>query len=390
MTSWQPPRAETVMAPVVARRLLQQALAARTDDPRLHTRLGDIALDAFDFASAADAFEAALALDPDLPRVRSRLAHCLTVLGRPTEALTVLAPAATACHERGAALVALGRTEEAEAEFRLVLAADPGHVQACRALGKILRRAGRITDLLGLCETLHARGIAHAQLLYMWGTALALDGDEARAASLLVDERRIVGRALPLPAGFDTIDTFNAALAEDLLANPCRLDNFPPEEEANRGSSRVHALFAGRRPELIRGLLAALQSLIDAWRPPRLGPFDPWIEARPERARLRAWGLIQRGGDYEEWHLHRGGWLSGVYYVRVPRSVSADRHGPGCIEYGPPRALARAMPDLVPIRRYEPREGMLLLAPSHYPHRTIPSGADEDRISFAFDVVPDV
>jgi hypothetical protein len=31
-----------------------------------------------------------------------------------------------------------------------------------------------------------------------------------------------------------------------------------------------------------------------------------------------------------------------------------------------------------------------LLAPSHYHHRTIPSGAGTPRISFAFDVVPDV
>jgi hypothetical protein len=47
------------------------------------------------------------------------------------------------------------------------------------------------------------------------------------------------------------------------------------------------------------------------------------------------------------------------------------------------------MPDLAPARRYLPREGMLLLAPSHYQHRTIPSGAGEYRISVAFDVVPD-
>ena len=35
-------------------------------------------------------------------------------------------------------------------------------------------------------------------------------------------------------------------------------------------------------------------------------------------------------------------------------------------------------------------EGQLLLAPSHYAHRTIPSKIDRHRISFAFDVVPHV
>ena len=48
------------------------------------------------------------------------------------------------------------------------------------------------------------------------------------------------------------------------------------------------------------------------------------------------------------------------------------------------------MPDLIDGCRYAPREGTLLLAPSHYLHRTIPTGSDEPRVSFVFDVVPDV
>jgi hypothetical protein len=46
------------------------------------------------------------------------------------------------------------------------------------------------------------------------------------------------------------------------------------------------------------------------------------------------------------------------------------------------------MPGFIPPLRHAPREGTFLLAPSHYAHRTIPTGADEYRISFAFDVVP--
>jgi len=140
---------------------------------------------------------------------------------------------------------------------------------------------------------------------------------------------------------------------------------------------------------MIRALLEFLQHLFEIYTAPPAGPFDPWRAARPAAARLRAWGLIQRRTDHEEWHIHRGGWLSGVYYVRVPRGVSADGEGPGCIEFGPPRPVARARPGLISTWRHAPQEGTLLLAPSHYSHRTIPSGADDYRISFAFDVVPD-
>jgi hypothetical protein len=75
--------------------------------------------------------------------------------------------------------------------------------------------------------------------------------------------------------------------------------------------------------------------------------------------------------------------------VKVPGCVSAAGAGRGCIEFGPPTALARARPGYVPVHRHAPREGHLLLAPSHYAHRTIPTGVDDYRISLAFDVVPE-
>jgi len=106
----------------------------------------------------------------------------------------------------------------------------------------------------------------------------------------------------------------------------------------------------------------------------------------PMAAHLHPWGLIQRGGAYEDWHTHRGGWLSGVYYLRIPEGLSVER---GCIEFGPPPSLGGRLDNVIVSRRYPPAEGMLILAPSHYHHRTIPSGLDEYRVSFAFDVVSD-
>jgi tetratricopeptide (TPR) repeat protein len=386
---WSPPHSERVAAPATALALLAAALERDPGNPVLHVRLAEAALDRFDYASAAAAFEAALRLDPAMPNVRTRLARCHNSQGRYERAFELLAPHDAPTGERGVALEGLGREREAETEYRAVLAEHPRDPQAIRNLGKLLRRSGRTAELLALCGDLAARGVGHAQLLYSWGTALALCGDAERASAILFDPRRVTELALPVPEGFADVAAFNAALAEELLSNPCRLTDLPQHEEANRGSSRVHALFAGRRPELIRLLLNALEACIDAHRPPRLGAFDPWLDARPAAARLHAWGLIQIGSDYEEWHLHRSGWLSGVYYVRVPRSVRGDGKGRGCIEFGAPAALQRAIPGYVPAWRHVPRQGSVLLAPSHYPHRTIPTGADEYRISFAFDVVPE-
>ncbi|HYI41571.1 MAG TPA: putative 2OG-Fe(II) oxygenase [Allosphingosinicella sp.] len=389
MIRWGPADCADRAAPATAAALLERAMNARPGNALLRLKKADFDLDRYDFAAAATSLEAALGLDPDLAGARPRLARCYNALGRHRDALGTLSRTDGPELERALAFVRLGLEPEAELELRALLDLEPRHRPACRQLGKILRRSGRIAELLDLCETLHARGAAHAQLFYVWGMALALSGREEEARGLLLDRARVTEHALPAPDGFADIADFNAALAEEILGNPYRLSDFPAQDEANRGSSRVHALFGGRRPELVQGLLDSLQALIAAQAPTRRGAFDPWFDARPERAHLKAWGLIQRGGDYEEWHSHPGGWMSGVYYVRVPGCVTADGEGPGCIEFGPPTALARERPGFVPVRRHAPSEGRLLLAPSHFAHRTIPTGAAEHRISFAFDIVPD-
>jgi len=278
---------------------------------------------------------------------------------------------------------------EAERELRAILDRHPDDRHALRHFGKLLRRSGRIEDLVQLCESLWQRGAKNAQLLYSWGTALALAGEEEKARALQMNAARVAAITLPTPTGFADLKSFNQALATEILDNPERRSDFPVDEEANRGSQRVHSFAAGRQPELVRALTATLQKAVEAHVPQPSGSFDPWIDARPVRAHLNGWGLIQRQSQHEDWHLHRGGWLSGVYYVKVPAGIAGHKDGAGCIEFGAPRALASARPDLDERLRIKPQEGLLLLAPSHYAHRTIPMGIDDDRMSFAFDVVPE-
>jgi Tfp pilus assembly protein PilF len=387
MIEWRAAPAESVAPPRQALALLERAVAADPADPRLRLKLADLHLDRFDFAAAARILDTAHRHAPSDRGVALRQARCLNALGRFAEAIEVIAAGPRPRHERAMSLLGLGRAGEAEAELRALLAEEPTHRRACWQLARLLRKAGRYAELLELCEALAARGVRHAQLLSDWGVALALNSRADEARALLFDPSRVTEMILPVPEGFDDLGAFNDALAEELLANPHAVSDFPPEE-ANRGSSRVHALFAGRRPELVRALMESLQTLVEAWVPSPAAGRDPWMEARPRAAHLRAWGLIQRGGEYEEWHIHRGGWASGVYYVRIPREVAEAKDGRGAIEYGPPPSLAEALPELAPPQRYRPREGHLLLAPSHYAHRTIPPLTDEPRVSFAFDVVP--
>ena len=96
--------------------------------------------------------------------------------------------------------------------------------------------------------------------------------------------------------------------------------------------------------------------------------------------------MILQAQGHQRPHIHPSGWLSGVYYVRVPRSVGGATHY-GCIELGkPPANIGCRRPHEA--RRVAPQAGRMLLFPSYVYHHTIPFHDDENRISFAFDVVP--
>ena len=59
-----------------------------------------------------------------------------------------------------------------------------------------------------------------------------------------------------------------------------------------------------------------------------------------------------------------------------------------CIEFGaPPETFV--LTKKTPVRLVKPKEGLLVLFPSYFYHRTIPFEGDEERVSIAFDFVPE-
>ena len=77
-----------------------------------------------------------------------------------------------------------------------------------------------------------------------------------------------------------------------------------------------------------------------------------------------------------------------MYYVALPRAVAASTEDTaGWIEFGQPpdHYHGKAKPELA---LEKPREGLLVLFPSYFYHRTIPFDTTGRRISIAFDVLP--
>ena len=115
----------------------------------------------------------------------------------------------------------------------------------------------------------------------------------------------------------------------------------------------------------------------------------PFLARQPRSWSLTAWGVIMQSQGHQIPHFHGSGWLSGVYYVRIPAVVGAPGETrAGWIEFGRPWAdLDLAVEPEV--RALQPEEGLMLLFPSYFFHGTIPFESAEERICIAFDVRPE-
>ena len=312
---------------------------------------------------------------------------------RALDAARAALPLATTDAERAAALTeqakALLRLDQAEAARILLhdaLDRDPGNSNACERLTRDLFARGEAAAALAVTDKLAAGDVGHARLFEARATALALLGEDDAARDTLRLDAFLHQESIPAPAGWNDLAAFNAALADELLAHPAI--RYERHGTASVDSWRIDSLVAGDGP-LARLLVAQIVAAAQRHADTLAGNEHPWITAAPRPAVVRSWCIITERSGYEQWHMHPFGWMSGVYYVRVPDTVSAGTDSDGCLMLGLSDHVIGAE-KAAAIGHYlvRPRPGLLALFPSHSYHRTFPHHAPGKRICVAFDIGP--
>ena len=110
-----------------------------------------------------------------------------------------------------------------------------------------------------------------------------------------------------------------------------------------------------------------------------------YIKKWPSKKNLVGWHVILKQQGYQNPHIHPGGWLSGVIYLKVVPHLGKNE---GAIELGLNGELYLDLnsPKVI----FQPKVGDIIMFPSSLHHKTIPFSVDEDRISIAFDLIPNV
>ena len=277
-----------------------------------------------------------------------------------------------------------GRSAEAIGPFRRAIALDP-RFAAGPTLGNALLKQGAVAEAVAAYEACLRLSPGDRRAIAQQAAALWQLGRRDEARRLVDFDRFLRPVAVDPPEGYASIAAFNAALARFVTAHPT-LAFEPPQRSTRHGSQTGQIERETSRPlaalqRIIRGKVADyLDSLGD-------DPAHPFFATLPNRWWASIWATVLGAQGHQTTHIHPDGHVSGVYYVRVPQTVAADvASQQGWIEFGrPPAALnCRAKPA---VRTIQPVEGLMLLFPSYFYHRTIPFQSEEQRISIAFDIV---
>ncbi len=177
-----------------AEELLRRALTCDPNwTPTLAT-LGELLLSSGRGSEAESLLQRAVAGSPPYPRAAMLLARYYNDTGRPAQALAVAAPLcvggkadAELAAQHIAALVALGRQDEAVAGYRSIVAAAPNNLAAVHALAVALNTTGQHEEAERVAHHALTRGHKTAALYNTYARSLIAQGTLDRAEAALRD-----------------------------------------------------------------------------------------------------------------------------------------------------------------------------------------------------------
>lgn len=318
------------------------------------------------------------------------------------------APRTTSAHsDYGRLLMTIGDNHGAEARLRKAIDIDPACLAAFTDLSWVLRRLGRTEEAVAAGRTAMRDSTDPNTLYYLAFALLAndepqealsvcnlmlqVDPCDARALALKVTAldgvgQRDAGRELAsfehligvveisTPPGFDSLADFNRALVEQVLRFPGRPGDDTQTVDLFADPDPASAALGAQIDEIISEYLSAL---------PAHGSH-PFLANKPKRWTLDGWGTRLLQTPAHEHHFHQHGWVSGVYYARLPSFVGTESAGvSGCLEfcrfqqYGERDVQSELM--VLP-----PKEGMMVIFPSYFYHRVCPFEDARHRVSIAF------
>jgi uncharacterized protein (TIGR02466 family) len=366
----------------------RKAITLRPDMMKNWERLARRLIGASEYEEAIAVLSEAVSKFPTEPKLYLILAGTYYLAQRPDLAYDVLSRApAVPSHDRAMTIYRLELLMQAEKDNSQLasntLALDPANIMALRVFGDTCRKNGTPEIMVPVCEAALQHEPGHTLARYELAIALTLSGRSEEARQVINLDQFITVTETLTPQDYANAETFELALASEIMRNPT-LKADPPDKATRGGFQTEDGLpHAGERA--ISDVIKLIRSAVDAFEGD-LEVFDhPFARRRPKQASLTAWAVVYPGDARQVAHIHATAWLSGVYYVSVPKTLYDDPRK-GCLVLGASELEGLNVKPPWGVQDIRPVPGRLVLFPSYIPHATIPTGATDRRICIAFDV----
>jgi tetratricopeptide (TPR) repeat protein len=377
----------------------ERAIELDPRDAQAHHNLA-VALNSLDrLDEAISVYGRALEIEPAYVQAHNNLAQALQLVGRFDEAIASAQTAIKlkpdfdeAYRNLGNALYDADRLDEAVKAYRQALKIDPNNIAVRMALITAFIKLTSYSEALDACDEGLRVTPGRSTLMAYKGIVLNHLGEHDAARALTDPNQLVWTTRVAVPSGFKDLDDFNKSLTNHALAKGKMIVEVGGEYNRFQKATRDGGFVRDLQNEP-KGPIAAFEQIIESATERYLDSLTidrshPFLASRPEQGRMDIWGNFLGPAGNLTSHHHPAGWLSGVYYAKIPGSInnSDPAHG-GWIEFGRPHPTI-PQPETQQIRLIQPEEGVLILFPSFVFHRTLPNPTADERISFSFDLCP--
>ncbi|BAK65861.1 hypothetical protein SLG_11860 [Sphingobium sp. SYK-6] len=251
-------------------------------------------------------------------------------------------------------------------------------IDALLATGQPQQALDRIETQLALTPL--DQGLIAAQ----W-TAWRLLGD-GRADALYDYDAFVSAMTIEPPPGWSSLPDYLGDLAASLRS----LHGFTahPLDQSLRSGTQTSADLLRSDDPAIRGFRTAIDGAIRRYVEILGAGSDPFRARRRGGYRLKGmWSVRLSPGGFHVDHVHPQGWISSACYIALPDGMDDEEARAGWIRFGQP-----GIPTAPPLEAghfVRPQPGMLVLFPSYMWHGTVPCPDGGDRLTIAFDVLPE-
>ena len=320
-----------------------------------------------------------------------------------------LKPDHKAHNNLGIVMQDLGRLDEAEESYKKAIKQKPDFIQAIKNKWLLLFSQKRFEEALLDADLCISKGSRELDLttLYALGrideiykrleVRSKIDGENISIAAFAsfiaeVEKKNTAYNFCPNPLDF----VHHANLSNHINDSNSYIDELiheldsvkkiwqPSKKTTVGGFQTLTGLNLFKSPT---GKVEQLKSIIinelDVYQKKYSNKSCSYIKKWPSQNYLNAWYVVLKKQGYQNPHIHPGGWLSGVIYLKVVPSLDKNE---GAIEFSLNGEYYSN--DNSPKLIHQPKLGDIVFFPSSLHHRTIPFSTNADRIIVSFDLKP--